>query len=160
MPAGSRVLPFRSNIEAISKFVFTQIDESYPERAMKFQKKGSVVIGGRNYGQGSSREHAALAPRYLGLKIVIAKSFARIHLQNLINFGILPLLFTDPAAYNTIQQDDILVLKNIPDTINRGYEINVMNATQNVSFMVKHKLSHRELDLILAGGLINYLKNN
>jgi len=110
MPAGTKVLPFRSNIPEISKFTFNAIDETYYDRSLKYQKSGSFIIGGLNYGQGSSREHAALGPRYLGLRAVIAKSFARIHWQNLCNFGILPLTFSNPDDYEKIKQGDVLAI--------------------------------------------------
>ena len=117
MPAGNKVLPFRSNIPAISQFVFEQIDPDFPKRAK--EKGNGVVIGGENYGQGSSREHAALAPRYLGIRVKIAKSFARIHKANLINFGILPLIFKDPADYDRVNQGDKVVFKGVrePDRL-------------------------------------------
>ncbi|MFY9451956.1 MAG: aconitate hydratase, partial [Bacillota bacterium] len=111
MPAGAKVLPFRSNIPAISEFVFSAVDPSFPERAKELGK--SVIIGGQNYGQGSSREHAALAPMYLGVKAVIAKSFARIHKANLVNFGILPLEFADPEDYDSLEQGDVLIFSNL-----------------------------------------------
>src|SRR5207249_1554117 len=123
LPAGTKVLPFRSNIPEISKFTFSQIDETYYERAMKHQKTGSFVIGGTNYGQGSSREHAAITPRFLGLKAVFAKSYARIHRKNLINFGILPLLFADERDWDKIDQGDILEIRDVRKTIEKGQEI-------------------------------------
>ncbi len=158
MPAGARVLPYRSNIPAISRFVFNQIDETYYERAMDFQKRGSFVIGGANYGQGSSREHAALAPRFLGVKAVIAKSFARIHLQNLSNFGILPLIFADPEDWNKVSQGDSLSIPDVRNTIQNGYRVRVFNLTQHLTFETEHSLTPFEVEMVLAGSLINLVK--
>jgi aconitate hydratase len=158
MPAGTKVLPFRSNIPEISKFTFSRIDESYYERAMKYQKSGSFVVGGLNYGQGSSREHAALGPRYLGLKGVIVKSFARIHWQNLCNFGILPLTFVNHDDWNRINQDDILVIDSIRNSIKRGKDLNVMNRTKDEIYKVEHAMSGRQIEMVLAGSLINLVK--
>lgn len=155
LPAGTKVLPFRSNIPAISQFTFGQIDETYYERAMKHQKTGSFVIGGSNYGQGSSREHAAIAPRYLGLRVVIAKSYARIHRKNLINFGILPLLFDDEQDLERIDQGDVLEIRDVKKAIQSGQEIVVQNKTKKKNFRVRHSLNPRELKEVLAGGLIN-----
>ncbi len=158
MPAGSKVLPFRSNIEAISKFVFVQIDETYPARAGKFQSTGSFIVGGNNYGQGSSREHAALAPRYLGVRCVLVKSFARIHLQNLVNFGIVPLVFKNAGDYDKISQDDVLALENAHEAIQSGKVIEIINKTKNETYQTEHKMSPRQVEIILAGGLINVLR--
>lgn len=158
MPAGAKVLPYRSNIPEISKFVFAQVDESYYDRAMEHQESGSFVVGGHNYGQGSSREHAALAPRYLGLKAVIAKDFARIHEQNLANFGILPLIFDNPDDFDKIDQEDILALPNIRQALSDGQPITVTNQTNDESYPVSHALSDRQVDMILAGSLINIVR--
>ncbi len=155
LPAGTKVLPFRSNIPAISKFTFSQIDESYYDRAMPLQKSGSVVVAGANYGQGSSREHAAIAPRYLGLRAVIAKSYARIHRKNLINFCIVPLVFNDEKDLQSIDQGDILEIKNLRKTLQANGPVEVHNLTKKKSFMARHTLSHRELEELLAGGLVN-----
>lgn len=160
MPAGEKVLPFRSNIPAISEFTFSQIDETYHDRAMQYQKTGSLVVGGSNYGQGSSREHAALAPRYLGVKAVITKSFARIHAQNLVNFGILPLLFDDPTDWEKISQNDVLEIPDVRNAIQKGKEIKVINKTKNQTYMTHHFMTPRELKQMLAGGLINLMKGN
>jgi aconitate hydratase len=114
MPAGARALPFRSNIPKISKFAFDQIDSNYFDRAMSIRNTtGHFIVAGKNYGQGSSREHAALSPHYLGLHVVIAISFARIHSQNLINFGVLPIQFVDEVDYSKINKDDILKIEGI-----------------------------------------------
>lgn len=155
LPAGAKVLPFRSNIPQISRFTFSQVDETYYERAMAHQKQGSFVVGGANYGQGSSREHAALAPRYLGLKAVIAKSFARIHLQNLSNFGILPLTFVDPEDWDRIAQGDVLSIPDVRDTIRTGKRVRVVNLTRNETYQTEHPMTPRQIEMVLAGSLIN-----
>ncbi len=158
MPAGTKVLPFRSNIPEISKFTFSRIDESYYERAIKYRESGSFVVGGLNYGQGSSREHAALGPRYLGLKAVIVKSFARIHWQNLCNFGILPLTFVNHDDWNRIDQDDILAIDDIRNSIKRGKDLNVINRTKDESYKAEHAMSGRQIEMVLVGSLINLVK--
>jgi aconitate hydratase len=159
MPAGARVLPFRSNIPRIADFVFDMIDQSYPERAKQVEASGGhMVVGGKNYGQGSSREHAAIAPRFLGLRAVLAVSFARIHWQNLPNFGILPLTFADPTDYQRVQPGDTLVLDRVRDAVQAGGELIVENITQHSSFPVHHDLSRRQVELLLEGGLINWMK--
>ncbi|MGJ0515058.1 MAG: aconitate hydratase [Methylomicrobium sp.] len=158
MPAGAKVLPFRSNIPAISKFVFNQIDETYYERAMACQQQGSFLVGGANYGQGSSREHAALAPRYLGVKAVIAKSFARIHLQNLSNFGILPLIFVNPEDWDWIAQGDRLSIPDVRHALLKGNKVQVVNLTKNETYETEHPLSPSAVEMVLAGGLINLVK--
>ncbi|ADE14629.1 aconitate hydratase [Nitrosococcus halophilus Nc 4] len=158
MPAGARVLPFRSNIPEISKFVFEPIDENYYQRAMEHQQQGSWVVGGENYGQGSSREHAALAPRYLGLKAVLAKSFARIHWQNLVNFGILPLTFVKPDDWERIDQSDVLYLANVRNAIQRGEKLTVSNKTKQEDYELRHSMSPRQVEMILEGSLINLIR--
>ncbi|MGA8180182.1 MAG: aconitate hydratase [Desulfobacterales bacterium] len=159
MPAGAKILPYRSNIPEISKFAFSQIDEHFYDRAIKHQKKGFIVVGGTNYGQGSSREHAALAPRYLGLKIVIVKSFARIHWQNLSNFGILPLTFIDPADYDKIDQEDELETAGIRKVLSqRDHRIRITNKTKDETYETKHTLSTRQIEMILEGSLINVVR--
>lgn len=156
MPAGAKVLPLRSNIPAISEFVFAGIDPEFTNRA---KAAGSgIVVGGHNYGQGSSREHAALAPMYLGVKIVLAKSFARIHCANLVNFGILPLTFCDEADYEELKQDDVLSISTLPAQLQAGSTIEVTNQTSGRSFTVKHELTNRQLQIILAGGLLNFTR--
>jgi aconitate hydratase len=159
MPAGTKVLPFRSNIPEISKFTFSRIDETYYERAMKHQKSGSFIVGGTNYGQGSSREHAALGPRYLGLKAVIAKSFARIHWQNLCNFGILPLTFIDPDDWEKIERDDLLLIDDIENAVKHSKRINIVNRSKNENYETVHTMSARQIEMVLAGSLINLIKN-
>ncbi|HTP65010.1 MAG TPA: aconitate hydratase [Geobacteraceae bacterium] len=155
MPAGNKVLPFRSNIPAISRFVFEQIDPDFPERA---QEKGTgVVIGGENYGQGSSREHAALAPRYLGIHAKITRSFARIHKANLVNFGILPLTFKNAADYDLVNQGDRIRFKGVRSLVESGaVEIPVMADGREIITLLE--VSERERKELLAGGTLNYVK--
>ncbi|ADJ29556.1 aconitate hydratase [Nitrosococcus watsonii] len=158
MPAGARVLPYRSNIPEISKFVFEPIDETYYQRAMDHQQQGSLIVGGENYGQGSSREHAALAPRYLGLKAVLAKSFARIHWQNLVNFGILPLTFVKLDDWERIEQDEVLYLADVRNAIQKGKKLTVHNKTKQEDYELEHSLSPRQVEMILEGSLINVIR--
>jgi aconitate hydratase len=162
LPAGARVLPFRSNIPKISEFSYSIIDESFHDRALKAKKDhgGHLVIGGENYAQGSSREHAALAPRYLGQVMVLAKSYARLGWQNLVNFGILPLEFKDHADYDALEQGDILELKAVRESLENGKEIRVKNKSNGKTIECKHSLSDRQLEVILEGGVINYFKKN
>lgn len=160
LPAGTNVLPFRSNIPEISKFAFTQIDGEYYSRVLPYQKSGSFIVGGLNYGQGSSREHAAIVPRYLGIQAVLAKSFARIHWQNLVNFGILPLTFDNRNDYDDIGQGDILEISDIHERIQEAHEIYVTNKTKNRRYLMKHQLSPRQLKILLVGGMINFFKQN
>ncbi len=156
MPAGAKVLPLRSNIPAISEYVFTHLDSTFAQRAKC--NGGGFVVGGINYGQGSSREHAALAPMYLGLKAVIVKSFARIHRSNLINFGILPLEFSRPEDYEAIAQGDTLELPRIKSAITSANEIKLLNKTTGREIPLKINLSPRERELLLAGGLLPYAR--
>jgi aconitate hydratase len=158
MPAGEQVLPYRSNIVAISKFVFRGVDESYYERAMRHQQSGSLIVGGRNYGQGSSREHAAIAPRYLGVKAVVAKSFARMHWQNLINFGILPLTFANPDDWNRIAEGDILRLPDVREAIQRGNQVQILNQSKSETYMTAHAMTDRQVQMLLAGSLIDLFR--
>jgi aconitate hydratase len=158
MPAGSKVLPFRSNIPEISKFVFEAVDPTFYEKALEHQSRGSVIIGGSNYGQGSSREHAALAPRYLGVKAIIAKSFARIHFQNLAVFGILPLTFSDPKDWDRIDQEDVLVLENVRDQLKKGGKIEIVNKTKDKTISSDLNLTERQVEMILQGSLINTVR--
>lgn len=155
MPAGNRVLPYRSNIPAISEFVFEIIDPEFPARAK--ERKRGIVVGGENYGQGSSREHAALAPRYLGVCIKIAKSFARIHKANLVNFGILPLVFVDPADYERIEQDDKIAIPGIKSAVTNGLsEIKILVKDREI--MTRLDVSNRQRRILLAGGILNLAK--
>ena len=158
MPAGEQVLPYRSNIPAISKFVFAQVDEHYHDRAIEYARSGSLIVGGKNYGQGSSREHAAIAPRYLGLKAVIANGFARIHRQNLLNFGILPLTFVNPADWEKINQNDVLVLAGLREAIQRGNWVKVVNKTKAETYITEHGMTDRQIEMVLAGSLINVMR--
>ncbi|MHA1444022.1 MAG: aconitate hydratase [Candidatus Hodarchaeales archaeon] len=161
MPAGAKILPLRSNLPEISKHVFEQVDETFPTRALEAKKSGGgVILGGENYGQGSSREHAAIAPMYLGIKAVIAKSFARIHKDNLVNFGILPLTFKNPDDLADIKEDDILDIKEIRSALaSEVTAITIQNVTQDKGFIANFDfLSDRERKIILAGGKLNYTK--
>ncbi len=159
MPAGSAVLPFRSNIPAISEFVFKNIDGTFSKRAKEARTKGGgVIVGGENYGQGSSREHAAIAPMFLGIQAIIAKSFARIHRSNLINFGILPLLFADPADYARIEKGDRLVIRDVFASLDSDQPYNVEDMTNGSSFRVTSALNEREREIIEKGGLLPYAR--
>jgi aconitate hydratase len=159
MPAGARVLPFRSNIPEISRFVYESLDQSYSRRAWEIKDKGGhAIIGGRTYGQGSSREHAALAPRYLGLRSVVARDFARIHWQNLIDFGILPLRFEDAADYDLVDSGDVLKFPSLLDQLRGGNKIVFQDVTKTRNITAVHDLSVRQVDVLLAGGLINRVK--
>jgi len=155
MPAGSKVLPYRSNIDKISEFVFNTKDLNFKKRAMEL--KGSIVVAGQNYGQGSSREHAAIAPKYLGVKAVIAKSFARIHRKNLINFGILPLIFVNEKDYDKISQKDILEI-NTKDILENKNLI-IKNVSKNINIEVMHNLDANEIAIIKEGGMLKFIKN-
>ncbi len=157
MPAGAKVLPLRSNIPAISEFVFERVDKGFVARAR--EKGGGLVVGGDNYGQGSSREHAALAPMYLGVKAVLVKAFARIHLANLINFGILPITFVNPADYDGVAQGDRLVLPGVRAALVPGKVLRVKNLTKGVEFEVAHPLNARQVDILRAGGLLNFTRH-
>lgn len=157
-PAGARVLPYRSNIPKISEFTFYQLDETFYERALARKDLGSIIIGGKNYGQGSSREHAAISPRYLGIKAVIAKSFARIHRKNLINFGVLPLTFANEADYDKIKQEDLLELSNLHEGLKGSSPLRVHNKTKNEDYEVNHAFSPLELESLMAGSLISRVR--
>lgn len=159
MPAGSAVLPFRSNIPAISEFVFSNIDSTFSKRAVAAKEKGGgIIIGGENYGQGSSREHAAIAPMFLGIQAVIAKSFARIHRSNLINFGILPLQFVNPEDFDKIDKGDILTIKDLDVKLRGDQTYKVENTTRGYSFVARSGLNEREKEIIIKGGLLPYTK--
>ncbi|MEE1350905.1 MAG: aconitate hydratase [Clostridia bacterium] len=158
MPAGAKILPLRSNIPEISKYCFAVCDESFHDRALDMGK--SIVIGGSNYGQGSSREHAALAPLYLGVKAVITKSFARIHMANLINAGIIPMTFANESDYDRIGENDELQIKNVIEQIKTSNTIKVTNVTKGFDFECTVNFSDRQKEMLYAGGLLNYTKNN
>ena len=159
MPAGAKILPLRSNIPAISQHCFTVCDEDFPRRAKNMGK--SIIVGGSNYGQGSSREHAALAPLYLGVKAVLVKSFARIHRANLINAGILPLTFANEADYDKISQGDEIAIANVKDSVVADKtELTVVNKTTGAEIPVLCELTGRTKDIILAGGLLDYTRES
>jgi aconitate hydratase len=160
LPAGAKALPFRSNIPEISRFAFAPIDDAYHDRALEQRDAGGhFIVAGDNYGQGSSREHAAIAPRYLGLHAVIAKRFARIHAQNLVNFGVLPLTFVDPLDYDRIGAGDVLAIQEIREQIHAGADVTVENRTTGHIYACVHDLSARQVELIVAGSLITFLQN-
>lgn len=154
-PAGAKVLPFRSNIEKISEFIFRDVQAGFKQHCLSVG--GGFIVAGQNYGQGSSREHAALAPMYLGIKAVIAKSFARIHQANLINFGIVPFTFANEADYDTIDEGDVLKISNLHQ-LAPGKAMMVENVTKKTSFAVNHALSQLDIDILMAGGRLNYIK--
>ena len=153
MPAGAKILPYRSNIPFLSKFCFAVCDENFATRALEF--KSNIVVGGSNYGQGSSREHAALVPLYLGVKAVIAKSFARIHTDNLINAGILPLTFANPDDYDKLNQDDTLVLENLYEGMKNG---KLTLKVRNMEIPLEYNYTERQTEIIKKGGLLAYTK--
>lgn len=154
-PAGNRVLPYRSNIPKISEFTFRPVDPTFAAHALKHRSQGgNIIIAGENYGQGSSREHAALAPRYLGTRAVIAKNYARIHWQNLVNFGVIPLTFATAADYDQIELDDVIEIKNLHHILKKD-NIPIFIVNKNKTITVHHDLSERQKEVLLAGSLIN-----
>ncbi|MBE6731419.1 MAG: aconitate hydratase [Ruminococcaceae bacterium] len=158
MPAGAKILPYRSNIPYLSNFCFEVCDKEFPERC---KKAGSgIVIGGSNYGQGSSREHAALVPLYLGVKAVLAKSYARIHCANLANAGIVPLEFVKESDYELIELGDKIVFENIKEELTKGLDVTLTNITKNIKIATKAVLTDRQREMVLCGGLLNYTKLN
>lgn len=160
LAGGSRVLPYRSNLQEISKFCFEIIDDQYYEKSLDLVHKGGhIVVGGHNYGQGSSREHAALAPRYLGLRIVLAKDFARIHWQNLVNFGILPITFVNARDYDRLTQGDVLSFYNVREEIVNNRQFPIYKKESDEELMVEHQLSKRHIEMILHGGMIPWMKS-
>ena len=158
MPAGAKILPYRSNIPYLSNFCFKQCDEKFAEHC-KAAGKG-IIIGGANYGQGSSREHAALVPLYLGIKAVITKSFARIHCANLVNAGIIPFTFANEADYDKISVNDELYLEGIRESIANGTDVTLKNLTTGESYKLDYQLSERQRDILLAGGLLDYTRES
>jgi aconitate hydratase len=159
MPAGARVLPYRSNLQKIAEFSFERIDPTYVARARAIARRaGHAVIAGRNYGQGSSREHAAAAPRYLGLRMVVAKSFARIHRQNLINYGILPLLFVDPTDYDRLEMNDTLRVRDLRQKLESGGRI--LLESSNAAVETRHGLTSDQIEIILDGGVVNHRRKS
>lgn len=158
MPAGAKLLPFRANIPYLGDYCFTTFDPDFPRRAKEW--KGGFVVAGANYGQGSSRESAAMVPLYLGVKGIIAKSFARIHYDNLINTGILPLIFSNPADYGNVDTGDDLVLEGMREKVKNRKSITVYNVTRKVSIPVSVSFTERQIEIILAGGLLNHTKQS
>ncbi|MEW6517352.1 MAG: aconitate hydratase [candidate division FCPU426 bacterium] len=158
MPAGAKLLPLRSNIPALAQHVFSRLDADFSRRSQ--EQGGGYVVGGDNYGQGSSREHAALAPRYLGVRAVLVKSFARIHLANLINFGIVPLTFRDPADYGRVEAGHTLSLPDLKADLAAGRAVRVKNLTTGAAWEMECTLTPRQRELVLAGGTLNYLKRH
>jgi aconitate hydratase len=158
MPAGARVMPYWSNIPKTSEFTFEVIDDTYAKRARQrgAARSGHAIVAGANYGQGSSRENAALAPRYLGLEVVLAKSFARIHWQNLINFGVLPLTFDDPTVFDHLEIGDVVEIARIEAALTNSPTI--MAKINGKPLQLRHDLSARQIDLLLRGGVINWLR--
>jgi aconitate hydratase len=157
--AGAEVLPFRSNIPRIADFAFDVVDETYPDRAREVREDGGhIVVGGKNYGQGSSREHAALAPRYLGLRLTLVQEYARIHWQNLANFGVVPLRFADYDDLDRIEQGDVLKVTDLRSQLTGGDEVEVHNVTKDETYTAIHELSEGQIESILAGGIINVMK--
>ncbi|HEX2916495.1 MAG TPA: aconitate hydratase [Chloroflexia bacterium] len=155
-PAGTKVLPLRSNLPALAEFTFERVDRTFAERAKI--AGSSFIVAGSNYGQGSAREHAALAPRYLGIRAVIVVSFARIHRANLVNFGIIPLTFANPTDYDLIEQNDELELNNIREQLLASTDIVLRNVTKGYDITVNHNMTERELEILLDGGLLNHIK--
>lgn len=158
LPAGARVLPLRSNIPAISKHLFERLDPDFFKKAK--ESGGGFVVGGENYGQGSSREHAAIAPMFAGIRAVFAKSYARIHRSNLINFGILPLTFQDWKEFDQVRQGDRLRIEKVRSRLEANGRFTIWNATQGRAFEVSHGLNPREVGILLAGGLLNYTRGS
>jgi aconitate hydratase len=159
MPAGARVLPYRSNIPRISEFVYEIVDPTYTQRALDSKAQGGhAIVGGDNYGQGSSREHAALAPRYLGLRLVIAKGFARIHRKNLINYGILPLVFDNPSAYEKLESGDVILLTDLRQQTTKRDKVEVRVPQKDLTFTASHNLSPHMKEVLLSGGLTNWVR--
>ncbi|MFC9995422.1 aconitate hydratase [Nocardia sp. NPDC127526] len=158
-PAGARALPFRSNLAKLADFTFDRIDPDYPNRAAQVPGHTHLVVAGDNYGQGSSREHAAITPRFLGLRVVLARSFARIHWQNLANFGIVPLEFTDPDDYTRIEAGDELTVPDIRTQLGNDGKIAVHNTTRDQQYQMTHRLSRNQVDAVLAGGVIPWVKS-
>ncbi len=158
MPAGAKILPLRSNIPAIAEHVCEIVDPTFSARCK--EAGGGFLVGGENYGQGSSREHAALAPMFLGIKWVLVKSFARIHKANLINFGIIPITFENPEDYDRIDSGDEIVVENVRDSIKKNEPLTLVNKTKGVEIKGVYDLSERQRDIVLEGGLLNYVKKS
>jgi aconitate hydratase len=161
MPAGSR-LKYRSNIPKYAEFVFEGVDASFSKKALENKKAGvhNVVIAGASYGQGSSREHAAICPMYLGVRAVIAKSFERIHAANLINFGILPLTFANEMDYDAIKPNDKIEIGDIKATLSAGKDLLLKNLTSGKTASLRYSLGSRQREILIAGGMLNYTKSH
>jgi len=158
-PAGAEAMPYRSNVQAISQFCFRDVDPEYPEHGKHTRDKGGhALIAGHNYGQGSSREHAVLAPRHLGLRVVLAKSFARIHQQNLVNGGALALTFTDESDYDRLEAGDVIEVGDVHRQVDTSSEVTVAVPAKGVTITARHTMSPRQLEIFHAGGLVNWLK--
>ncbi|MGI9354608.1 MAG: aconitate hydratase, partial [Rhizobiaceae bacterium] len=158
-PAGAEALPFRSNLVGLADFSFKRHDPTYVARAKGIRDEGGhAFVAGRNYGQGSSREHAALAPQFLGLRLVVAQSIARIHEQNLVNAGVLPLLFDDPADYDRLEQDDRLNVRDLRASVRSGEPIRIIIEPKGIEVLARHNMSARQIDIFLAGGLVNWFR--
>ena len=160
LPGGARVLPLRSNIPAISEYAYLYLDRTFPARAKSAaaQGKAGIIIGGENYGQGSSREHAAIAPMYLGVRLVLVKSFARIHRSNLVNWGILPLLFVNPADYDGLEQGDELEVAGVHAFVGDSGTLTITNRRTGAAILARHDMSPREVEILMAGGLLQRIK--
>jgi aconitate hydratase len=156
LPAGAKILPLRSNLEKISEFAFSAVDNNFVKRAKSLG--GGIIVAGENYGQGSSREHAALAPRYLGVKAVLAKSFARIHLANMINFGLLPFVFKDPKDYDHLNEGDAILLDGLITTLKSGNDVTAAVVGTGRKIVLTYNLTSRQKEILFAGGLLNYIK--
>jgi aconitate hydratase len=156
MPAGAKILPYRSNVPKLSEFCFTVCDEKLPERAKK--EGGGIILGGANYGQGSSREHAALVPLYLGIKAVVAKSFARIHMANLINFGIVPMTLACEDDYGKLAEGDELVIEGFAEAVAGADSAVLVDKTSGAKVLLNLTLTERQRAILSAGGLLNYTK--
>jgi aconitate hydratase len=161
MPAGAKILPLRSNLYAISEYVYHYVDPQFVPRVKSIKEKGrwGVIVGGENYGQGSSREHAALAPRFLGVRVVIAKSFARIHHANLVNFGIVPLEFVNKGDYEKFSLGDEIEIPDLKERLRKGKEIVVLNRTTGAEVVCRYNLTPYQVEVLLEGGRLNYIKN-
>jgi aconitate hydratase len=162
IPAGTRVMPYWSNIPKVAEFTFEGIDNTYPARAKAVRDRGQrhAIIAGANYGQGSSREHAAIAPRYLGAEVVIAQSFARIHWQNLVNFGVLPLTFANPSDYDRLQPGDTIRITDVAAALKGSREITAAVDDSQETITLRHNLSERQIAILLAGGAINWREDS
>jgi aconitate hydratase len=156
MPAGARVLPYRSNIPAMADYAFDAVDDTYAERARR--AGDHFIVAGSNYGQGSSREHAAIVPRYLGLRVVLAKSFARIHRQNLLNFAVLTLSFERPDDYDRVEPGDILAVPGGAATLRQGPTIDVVNENRDERYQARHGLSPRAIEIMVRGSLLDTVR--